>query len=363
MKILLSGYTGLGNFVLKTPMLQAWKTLYPDDEIHLIAGNSFGAEYLLQHSPIITQTHILPQHTGWLHKWRFFWQLRRQRFDVLLLPFDAQPNFLVAGSYISGIKRRIRHLHPTLLNNRLRCAATLLLNPATHFVAVPPGRHETELNTDLLCIYHGKPVEPRYPTMVALPPATHVLQRFNLTNRPYLLLQPGAANGVYRAKVWPTAHFVTLIGLLQNHFGNQYQIVLCGDEGDLKHSVKPLLQLLPDAGNNLVNTAGQTSLPDLLQLINHAALVICHDSGVMHIADALQKPLIALYGPTDFTRTKPLKPTSRILFSQTPYLNAMFGFAKTEADLEKEGVQQQAMEALSPQAVFRETVNLLNKKE
>ncbi|OWY25718.1 lipopolysaccharide heptosyltransferase family protein [Sphingobacteriales bacterium UPWRP_1] len=359
MKVLLSGYTGLGNFVLKTPMLQAWKNLYPNDEIHLIAGNSYGAEYLLQHSPLITKTHLLSPKSGWLQKWHFFRQLRRERFDLLLLPFDAQPNFLVAGSYVAGIKKRIRHLHPALLNNRLRCAATLLLGKATHFVAVPPGRHETLLNSDLLCVRHGQPVLQNYPTTVSLPPATGVLQRFNLHHRPYLLLQPGAANGMYRAKVWPAAYFATLIGLLQNRFGNQYQMVLCGDEGDLQHWVMPLLQLLPDAGNSLVNTAGQTSLPDLLHLINHAQMVICHDSGVMHIADALQKPLIALFGPTDYTRTQPLKPTSKIIFSQSPYFNAMFGFAKTEADLEKEGAGQKAMEGILPETVFREAVNLL----
>ena len=54
-----------------------------------------------------------------------------------------------------------------------------------------------------------------------------------------------------------------------------------------------------------INFAGQTSLRDLAQLYRRAALVISTDSGPMHIAAAVETPVVALFGPTDPARTGP----------------------------------------------------------
>ncbi len=354
MKILLSALTGLGNFVLKTPMVQAWKELYPDDEIHLIAGNTYGAEFVLRDSPLITRTHFISVKAKWHEKFRFFRQLRHEHFDVVVLPFDAQPNFLIAGSYIARIPLRIRHLHPALLSNKRKAASTLFFAKNTRWVPVLAGRHETELNMDLLRAYHQRPVTTKYPTIVNFVRNPEVLQRFGLQNKPYLLLQPGAANGQYMVKVWPPFRFAALIQQLVVQFP-QYAIVLAGDSGDYQKNIAPLLMLLPEPIRPLViNTAGETNIPELVNLIDRAALLICHDSGIMHLADALNKPLIALYGPTDNTRTCPLKPNSTVLFAKSEYDNAMYNFARTEADLEKMNIGHQAMENLSVEEVINE---------
>ncbi|HRI26522.1 MAG TPA: glycosyltransferase family 9 protein [Chitinophagales bacterium] len=352
-KILLSAYTGLGNFVLKTPLIQAWKTVYPHHQIDLIAGNGFGAEFVLQGSPLIGKTHILPASASIGQKIRFFYRLRQERYHLLLLPFDAQPNFLVYGSYLAGIPLRIRHLHPAVLRNRVKCAAQMPAAPKTMFVPVPPNRHETELNIDLLRFVYAQPNVPVFPTITHFTPDAHVMNRFELYGKPYLLLQPGAANGVYMAKIWHHSHFARLIQELITQFGNQYQIVLAGDKGDYDACITPLLNSLPDVLKPYItNTAGLTLLPELMTLISHARLVVCHDSGIMHLADAMQIPLIALYGPTDDTRTRPLKPSSEVLFSQSPHRAAMYYFAQTEADLAHQGIGQQAMDGILVQTVF-----------
>src|SRR5258706_12905874 len=54
-----------------------------------------------------------------------------------------------------------------------------------------------------------------------------------------------------------------------------------------------------DAGakNQIMNIAGKISLPELFAAIHEAQLVITNDSGPMHIAYAMQKPVVALFGP------------------------------------------------------------------
>ena len=67
-----------------------------------------------------------------------------------------------------------------------------------------------------------------------------------------------------------------------------------------------------------INTVGQTSLRELLALVAHAQLVVTNDTGTMHIAAALQRPLVALVGPTHLTRFAPLGDRARQRVLQAP---------------------------------------------
>ena len=62
-----------------------------------------------------------------------------------------------------------------------------------------------------------------------------------------------------------------------------------------------------------VNLAGQTSLDQAVDLIAHCTAIVSNDSGLMHIAAATSRPLVALYGPTSPTYTPPLSEKTIIL--------------------------------------------------
>jgi heptosyltransferase-2 len=121
---------------------------------------------------------------------------------------------------------------------------------------------------------------------------TDVMARFGIAG-PYVVLCPGAKYGP--AKRWP--YFRELAMRLD------LQIVLLGSAGDQDNR--------EIRGINLI---GKTSLDDAIDLIAKSAAVVSNDSGLMHVADAAGRPLIALFGSSSPEHTGPQSPAARALW-------------------------------------------------
>ena len=115
---------------------------------------------------------------------------------------------------------------------------------------------------------------------------------------------PGAEYGP--AKRWPAAHFAELARQLA---ADGYAIWLFGSPKD--HAVaEEISQLAPGLCRKL---CGATSLAQAVDLLALADLVVCNDSGLMHVAAALDRPIVALYGSSSPGFTPPLSDRADIL--------------------------------------------------
>ena len=123
------------------------------------------------------------------------------------------------------------------------------------------------------------------------------------TDKPILVLCPGAEFGV--SKQWPASSYAQVAN---HHLAKGWQVWLLGSDKDrlVCNEINALCQ------HRLVILAGKTSLPEAVDLMSLAAQVVANDSGLMHIAAALQKPLIAVYGSTDPGHTPPLSANHKI---------------------------------------------------
>lgn len=124
------------------------------------------------------------------------------------------------------------------------------------------------------------------------------LERYALSlARPTMVLCPGAEFGP--SKRWPENYYAKLA----NHYLNQgWQVWIFGSAKDAE--VARLIQ--NQTKEACVDLTGRTSLGDAIDLMSVANIVVTNDSGLMHIAAALNRPLVAVYGSTDPGFTPPL---------------------------------------------------------
>ncbi|MGH1426575.1 MAG: lipopolysaccharide heptosyltransferase II [Arenicella sp.] len=130
------------------------------------------------------------------------------------------------------------------------------------------------------------------------------LHSLHLTNgQEVLVLCPGAEFGA--AKQWPVAHYAEVA----NNFLDQgWQVWLFGSQKD-QSACEEINVATKKACMNL---AGKTTLSEAIALMSAASLVVSNDSGLMHVAAALHKKLIAVYGSTDPGFTPPLNQHAKV---------------------------------------------------
>ena len=112
----------------------------------------------------------------------------------------------------------------------------------------------------------------------------------------FILLAPAAAYG--KAKQWPTSHFRKLADWWTEQ---NKQVIVIGAPGE-----EAVAEAVAEGNDRITSLAGKTSIEELMFLIDKARIVIANDSGTMHLAAALQKDGIAIFGSTDEIATGPV---------------------------------------------------------
>jgi heptosyltransferase-2 len=120
-------------------------------------------------------------------------------------------------------------------------------------------------------------------------------------DRPVLGLCPGAEFGA--AKKWPAEHYARVA---EAKIRAGWQVWVFGSKNDQPVGEDIRSRLIPGLREEVVNLAGATSMAEAIDLLSVASAVVTNDSGLMHVAAALRRPLVAVYGSTSPQFTPPL---------------------------------------------------------
>jgi heptosyltransferase-2 len=135
---------------------------------------------------------------------------------------------------------------------------------------------------------------------------------------------PGAEFGP--SKRWPANYYAEVI---RHYLSKNWQVFILGSKNDLPVAKAIEDQVPPENKTLLFNFTGQTSIEDAVDILSTCDLVLTNDSGLMHVAAAVNVKLLALYGPTSPKFTPPLSKKAKVI-------QKIEGYEKTrEGELEE----------------------------
>jgi len=260
MKILILRFSSIGDIVLTSPVVRCIKTQFPEHQIHFATKANF--KTLLIRNPYIDKIHCLDNDISTLIS-----ELKAEKFDLIL---DLHRNL---RTRIIRTKLRVKTYAFDKLNLEKWMMVNLKINmlPYEHIV-------DRYLYTaaELKVQNDGKGLD------YFIDPNCSISE-FNLPQS-YHVYALGAQHSTKKLPLHKQ------IELLQNI---NHPVVLIGGKED-EAAGNALAEVAPNA----INLCGQLSIDQSALLMQGSEKVIAHDTGMMHIAAALKKPIVSIWGNT-----------------------------------------------------------------
>ena len=297
MNILVFTKNWLGDVIFETPALRAIKENFPDS--HLIAITPRPCVPILEANPYVDE--IIPfndrkEEKGFAAKWRFIRKLRERKIDKAYLFHRAQKHAWIAC--LAGAKERIGYgtKWRSYLLTRAISEQEDLVHDVQYFLDLVRS-DGLKASGDYSYEFYYLPEDERK--------AQTLLEKHGLTAGKLVAINPGAN---WAPKRWPIEYFAQLADRLIERY--QVKVVFLGDRCDATIAERIMQKMKQKEG---INLAGETSLLESAELIRHSLLTISNDSAIMHLASYFDKPVVALFGPTDPQKYGPWSVQSRFV--------------------------------------------------
>ncbi len=289
-KILVLGPAWVGDMVLAQSLFKTLKTNNPTCTID-VAAPAWTLP-LLERMPEVSDKIALPFKHGELAFWQriaFGKTLKNQGYSQAIILTNSFKSAILP--WAAGIPKRTSFLGEQrygLINDIRSLDKTKLKKTVERFVTL--GLNKNEILSKNI----------PNPQLNSNPEASWILaSRLGIKNdkSKILGLCPGAEYG--EAKRWPTEYYAEVA----NHaLKNNWQVLLFGSDKDkpVANQINQLTQ------NKCIDLSGKTKLGEAIDLMSICDTVISNDSGLMHVAAALNKKLIAIFGSSDPFHTPPM---------------------------------------------------------
>jgi len=295
-RILIRATNWIGDAVMTTPAVRAVREHFPDACITLLAlpwvADIFSASPHVDEILLYERNTI---HKGIVGKVRLARQLAGKKFDMAILLQNAFEAALLvwlarvpirAGFAVQGRSLLLSHAVPLSARTRRRHQVFYYLDLLRGLGIRPAGNRlflrvsDTAAQRAALLLPDGQDAE-------------------------YIGINPGAAYGP--AKRWPVEKLARLAAMLSDR-EKKRRVVVFGTKNDRQAAA-----VIQAAVPGVIDLAGRTTLMEAMACISRCAVFVTNDSGLMHVAAALNVPLVAIFGSTSAAATGPWSERVRII--------------------------------------------------
>jgi ADP-heptose:LPS heptosyltransferase len=310
--VIIRNETGIGDFVLISPLLREIRAFFTECEIHVVVCTL--TRPLAERCPYIDGIivfdcgHGVPLFPHLIQVWRAFLLARRELrpigFDLAIVPRWGVDSYGASAlAYFSGARCRLafsEHVTPdkALINHGFDSFATHVLDSRGIC-------HEVERSFEMLRFFGASVSDPRLEVWTDASDehfAQATLDRHKVEkDRVLIAIAPGATEAKRR---WPGSRFAELACELQARFSAV--VLLLGAKGDRAIAD----EITETLGHGVIDLIGQTTLRQTAAVLRRSTLFIGNCSGPLHLAVAAGVPVVEIScHPRDGSETHPNSPT------------------------------------------------------
>jgi heptosyltransferase III len=295
-ELLIVRLRSMGDVVMTTPALAALHAWRPDLRLVVLVEPAWAP--LLEGNPAVSETLIRRA------KAATAWQLRRRRFPIVFNQHSGPTSALLvaatrAPARVCWVGRQFSFLYNVLVPGPAEFFGTNPVHTAEHRV--------TQF------YWTGLPRGPAPPASVFPQPdaraaVERILQARGISSGAYAVLQPGARSFTKR---WSAEKFAAIARWLREEYRLEPIVSLGPGEGQIAEEVGKYF----DPSNVVLDSL---NLRELIALLAGARLYVGNDAGPMHLAAALQRPVVAIFGSSKSLHWRPWRTKHRVVQSDFP---------------------------------------------
>ncbi len=296
-KILLVRLDAIGDFILWLDSAKEFRRLYPGSKITLCCNALLSdLAALLPYWDEVLPIDLRRFNKKYLYRWQLLRAIRRADFNVAIQPTFSRS--FVEGDRVIRASRSHERIGSTgNLSNISKERKAVSDRMYTHLVpASNEPLMELERNAEFISNLSGKAFKaglPKLRQLITLPDNLKV-------SGEYIIIFPGAS---WHGRQWPIDFFAAVITHLHKSHG--LQTLLCGSSTE-----RTLCQIVSDTARvTTLNFAGKTTLPELLELIRGARLLISNDTSAVHLAAVACVRSVCILGGGHYGRFLPYPET------------------------------------------------------
>ena len=291
-KTLIISCSGIGNTVMSIPFIATITKNIGNGTVDVLTNSEASKVVLLNSVQDINNIFIYKRTL--IEKIKVLYVLRKKKYRYCLLAFPTLLLSIELIPWFINVKHSISHDYKSI-QKYFKYIEKLFSNT----IQIENGIHDIEQNLNLLSLFSVTNYLHKYPSPNISEQSNQFVKRYleklkNDKSKKMIAIHPGSKRGT-DYKRWPLQNFLALAKTLKNELAADVFFILGPEEREFRGNI---------IENNLLFI--QTDhIENIMAFLDRCSLLVCNDSGIMHIASLINIPIVTIWGGTNEKRNGP----------------------------------------------------------